>query len=157
MFGGFQEHLRWDFVSTYPSLPLFRRPGGCGSNLLRPLAYTCPNKNWVAELVSLFGMCFFSASLFLHGSKVCRDAYFWFIKCIFGNKPLEIISGDKHVCFEWFWVGAKATTPEAAHEMKQLTKICNWRKIWFQLSNPPLVPKLQIYSHVFCIPRSGTT
>lgn len=61
MFGGFQEHWRCNFVSTYPSLPPSRRPGGCGSNLLRPLAYTwhVQTKKTGSEKFLFSGRCLF--------------------------------------------------------------------------------------------------
>ncbi len=52
-----------------------RRPGGCGSNLLRPLAYTCSNKNWAGELVSFIGTWSFPGTTLknIH-LKVCAQS-----------------------------------------------------------------------------------
>lgn len=75
-----------------------------------------------------------------------------FIKCFFGNQPLEIISGVKH--FGQSYNPRRSACNEAIDQ--DLLYWLNMIPIVLQHS-PALVPKLGIYSHVFCIPRSGTT
>ena len=120
MFGKNQEHLRCNFVSTDPS-SAFQETGGMWEQPFATLGLHMFKQNWVGELVSCFGAFFLSPHLCFYTDPRFAETPIFDLSNAFLVTSLLRSYLEINI---FILSGFESTTPEEAHEMKRLTKIC---------------------------------